>query len=417
MTNLDRLERRLPDLMAELSPPRVPDYFDDMLRASARTRQRPAWASLERWLPVEIAARPAPFGLPSWRPVLTLMVVVAVLATAGAVILAGSKRQLPPLFGPARNGAVIYSNDTGDIFSLDPATGKAVTIIGGPSDDRYPTVSPDGQRLLFVRFTAPATLYTAKIDGSGIQADASEPDSMWNEWSPDGQRLVYIAGGGGTPHIRDVTTGTTVTLPVESAVHVAQWLSNDKLLLVDEATPDGLRTFWTINADGSDQRLLTTPDSCCGAHVLAGSNLLAWTSWDHASVFSHGRIHVLDVASGRDTLLASTDKDGLIFMDPRFSPDGKWLLVQQLGGTVAGVQPALVAADGSGEFIKIGPELARVGDQVPEMRATFSPDGTQLLLAYDDGSVWLYPVSGGPGVEVDWTALVDASWQRLALAE
>ena len=31
-------------------------------------RQRPSWASLERWLPMGVVARPAPFGLPSWRP-------------------------------------------------------------------------------------------------------------------------------------------------------------------------------------------------------------------------------------------------------------------------------------------------------------------------------------------------------------
>src|SRR5688572_24646588 len=123
MTQFDRLERRLPDLMAELSPPRVPDYFDDMLQVTARTRQRPTWASLERWLPMDITARPAPFGLPTWRPLLAMLVIVALLVAAGAVLLAGSKRELPPLFGLAGNGAVIYSTDAGDILSLDPATG------------------------------------------------------------------------------------------------------------------------------------------------------------------------------------------------------------------------------------------------------------------------------------------------------
>jgi len=51
MSPTDRPTRSLPDLMAELAPPRVPDYFDDMLKATARTRQRPAWTSLERLLP------------------------------------------------------------------------------------------------------------------------------------------------------------------------------------------------------------------------------------------------------------------------------------------------------------------------------------------------------------------------------
>ncbi len=33
MTTFERFEREMPELMTELSPARVPDYFDDMLRA------------------------------------------------------------------------------------------------------------------------------------------------------------------------------------------------------------------------------------------------------------------------------------------------------------------------------------------------------------------------------------------------
>ncbi len=421
MTDLDRFERRLPDLMAELSPPRVPDYFDDMLKTSAHTRQRPSWASLERWLPVEITARPTPFGLPSWRPVLTLVVILALLIGAGAVLIAGSRPKLPPLFGPARNGAVIYGTSTGDILSLDPATGKAVTVIGGASDDRHPAVSPDGQRFLFLRLSDIGDMiYTANVDGSDVRALAPAAEASWNEWSPNGQQLVYIAEGGGTPFIRDVATGKTRSLQVASAVNVAQWLTDGQLLLVQDVEPgvalgDGAsRRFWTINADGTNQQPLTTPDACCGASVLAGSGLLTWTSW---GLFpnSQGRIHVLDTASGTDTLLASTDKPGLLFLDGRFSPDGRWLLVLQYGGTVTGVQPALIAADGSGEFITIGPELAKVGGEVPEVRATFSPDGKQLLITYDDGSAWLYAIPGGQGSKLAWAGLVDTSWQRRAV--
>ena len=371
---------------------------------------------------MELTARPALFGLTSWRPVLTMLVIVALLVATGAVLIAGSKRPLPPLFGPASNGAVIYSTDGGDILSLDPATGRAVTIVGGPSDDRYPTVSPDGQRLLFVRLSDPATLYTANVDGSGIQAVASAEASSWNEWSPSGQHLVYIAEGGGTPFIRDVVTGATRPLQVPSAVNQAQWLADGQLLLIKDVEPNGAsgsgasRQYWTINADGMNLQPLTTPDACCGSNVLAGSGLFTWTSW---GLFpnTQGRIHIFDTRSGSDRILASTDKPGLLFLDARFSPDGKWLFVHQFGGSVTGVQPALIAADGSGEFVKIGPELPKVGGEVPEVRVTFSPDGTQLLITYDDGSAWLYAVPGGQGSRVDWTGVVNTSWQRLALQQ
>lgn len=410
MSNADRLERRLPELMAELAPPAIPDYFDDLLSATARTRQRPAWASLERLLPMDVSARPVAFRLPSWRPLVAILVLVALVVASAVALVAGSKRPLPPPFGPARNGAVIFSGASGDILSVDPATGKTAVVIGGASDDRYPGMSPDGRRFMFVRLSdSVPTLHTANVDGSEIRAVASAKDSGWNEWSPDSQRISYVAEGGGTAFIRDVATGATRALPVSSPVHTAHWLT-DKTLLVG-AEPEGSRTYWTINEDGTDQRLLTTPDACCGASVLAGSGLLAWTSWGSADD-SHGRIHILDVVHGNDRILASTEKPGLHFLDGSFSPDGRWLFVSQFVAMVDGVQLGLVAADGSGDFIPIGRKLPENGS---EIRATFSPDGTQLLVTYDDGTAWLYSVPDGRGTKVDWAGVVHASWQRLAV--
>ena len=57
MTAFDRFETRLPELMTELADPGYPDYVTDMLRQTARTRQRPAWSAPERWLPVSAFAR------------------------------------------------------------------------------------------------------------------------------------------------------------------------------------------------------------------------------------------------------------------------------------------------------------------------------------------------------------------------
>ena len=39
---------------------RLPDHLDEVLAVTTVTRQRPAWSSLERWLPVDTTPRPAP---------------------------------------------------------------------------------------------------------------------------------------------------------------------------------------------------------------------------------------------------------------------------------------------------------------------------------------------------------------------
>jgi len=100
MTAFDRVEPRIPELMDELAPARVPDYFDDMLRQTARTRQRSARLSLEGWLPVGVTARSDTLGQIPWRPIAIAAMLIAAAATA-LVLIAGSQRRLPPApFGP-----------------------------------------------------------------------------------------------------------------------------------------------------------------------------------------------------------------------------------------------------------------------------------------------------------------------------
>src|SRR6185503_1607697 len=57
--SIDRLERRLPEVLTELSLPVMPDYVDNLLSRTERMSQRPGWSFPERWFPV----RTIPAGL------------------------------------------------------------------------------------------------------------------------------------------------------------------------------------------------------------------------------------------------------------------------------------------------------------------------------------------------------------------
>lgn len=63
MTPIDRFERQLPAALTDLADPRTPAYLTDILGQTARTRQRPAWASLERWQPMLSLTSPRLVGL------------------------------------------------------------------------------------------------------------------------------------------------------------------------------------------------------------------------------------------------------------------------------------------------------------------------------------------------------------------
>ena len=104
MTPIDRFERQLPAALTDLADPRTPDYVIDILGQTARTRQRPAWASLERWLHMDVPST-ASTRHTRWRP-LTLLAVIAGLAliALGAVALSGGSQRgtiKPPLASAA----------------------------------------------------------------------------------------------------------------------------------------------------------------------------------------------------------------------------------------------------------------------------------------------------------------------------
>ena len=75
------------------STPPAPRYLGEVLERTRRTRQRPAWASLERWLPMTVITRPpaltAAVGLaPAHRHLL-------VIALPPSVAIVGSQLLTP----------------------------------------------------------------------------------------------------------------------------------------------------------------------------------------------------------------------------------------------------------------------------------------------------------------------------------
>ena len=145
----DRIDR-LPVLLDELAQPRVPDYFDDLLGLTARTRQRPAWAFIQRWLPMLEIARQPVVAQPPWRAFGLLLLLMGVV---GRPAPGCTRPKPPPPFGPAGNGLVVMARD-GDIFTVDTRTGAATAIVTGPEIDADPVWSQDGTTMLFRRASA-----------------------------------------------------------------------------------------------------------------------------------------------------------------------------------------------------------------------------------------------------------------------
>jgi Tol biopolymer transport system component len=386
MTSTDRFEQRLPELMADLAAARIPDYFDDMLQEAARTRQRPAWSSLERWLPLSVTTLTPVSNRTRSLAGLLVLVLVALLIVAGVAAYVGSHTvRLPAPFGPAGNGLMYYSADNGDIYSVDPTRGAPKAIVTGPTTDAGPLPSRDGRRIAFTRtVTGGSELVVADADGSNVLA---LPGTWINfaevDWSPDGTHLAIISDVKGVPSLTVVATdgsGTT-TLPVGLETHGFWYLPDGRLVFKGTDNGAGGPTYglYVVNADGTGLRSVLPPTSNDGdvidPYPSPDGRSLVYHVWRDAPL-EHGRLYVVDIASGqvRPVVVDGSSADES-FEGAQFSPDGSHILFARY--MAAGDRLAVVPA-GGGPAVNIGPTF--VDNQTPPNY--YSPDGRSIVAYY-----------------------------------
>jgi YVTN family beta-propeller protein len=180
-----------------------------MLRLTARTRQRPAWSSFERWLPMGVIARAAPIRQVPWRPIL-LVALVGLLAAAALVVLSGAgKPRLPAPFGPtsraqvgepvaprwfAADGQSLWVHEPTSLVRLDLATSAITGIVPlNRMDYGYVTTGAgsvwqtDFENNVLVRIDPVAGKVVASIPvGSAPEGVAVTAGSVWVADEHDG---------------------------------------------------------------------------------------------------------------------------------------------------------------------------------------------------------------------------------------
>ena len=159
-----------------------------------------------------------------------------------------------------------------DIYAIRVDGSESRQLTDGPGNDYSPDLSPDGQRVVFVSDRdGNKNLYMVNIDGSGLtQLTYTDEDEYAPDWSPDGQRIVFASSRAGSTTTEILTARVSVTgLDLSSLTLVTYDDFND----YDPAwSPDGRMiayssfrisqgkgyTIFLINADGSQQRQVTT---------------------------------------------------------------------------------------------------------------------------------------------------------------
>ena len=190
-----------------------PDYVDDLLARTARSRQRPAWRFPERWLPMDLTARaPTITGRQVPLRLIGLVALLVLALAVGAALFVGSQRRLPAPFGPAANGVIVYAAptdpswvDTPD-FQRPRATSSQsihrLAVLGArwrPDRRRLPgRVAGRHTRRIRPRGRAWPDALRRRHRGRRPTAadDGPVPEIDDAAWSPDGESIAFTAVDG-----------------------------------------------------------------------------------------------------------------------------------------------------------------------------------------------------------------------------
>ena len=378
----------------------APDYLGEILARTTRTRQRPAWSSLERWLPVQMTftGRLAPIPRLAWFAALLAMLLVVVLAL---LALGAGQRRLPH-FGAAANGQIAFID--GANLRVAAADGKNPrTLTPLPDGAEQLTFSPDGTRFAYRTTGSVPSIVVANSDGSNPVVVASgvavgTGDSF--AWSPDSRRLTFtmglVADKIGTIDVVNAD-GTQLTQLIEGPAAMAvnrftpAWSPNGEWISFFSTEPDGNVALNVIHPDGTGvQRLQTSP---MNPDIID----MSWSpdpAQSRVVYVAGGFVKMFDLVTSRETTV------GTGFW-PTWSPDGlriSWWSDRSQAVSVADVLAGvarpitLFPAYGSGNCPD-HPEAAGKSSCGPALWSpdglwVYAPDvvGKTILIARSDGS-------------------------------
>jgi Tol biopolymer transport system component len=407
MTARDDFNGLVSDWLDEQAGRGAPDYLDEILARTTRTRQRPAWSSLERFLPMQTTLRFAPVPRFAWL----LVVLGLVIALAAAALLAvGSRPRLPAPFGTAGNGLIVYGA-SGDLFAVEPVSGATRPLVTGLTNDETPWFSRDGTKFVFAREAETDGLWqlvVANADGSNARPITEPIYPTSNEWSPEGDRLSVVDTSPTTPtlaiHTLDGTPPTVLDIDGMLAEFV-QWRPGGQQLVFRGTTANAYGLYM-VDLGSKELRQIGesgTLDDLRDPRLSPDGTKVVYTKW----VVDHPTLRIVDVDAGGDREIVFDGPAGSSGWVQDWSPDNTKLLFTRLAD---GPSHVAVSAQGGGPAVEIGP-----GWTSGEVAAAFSPDGTWVMARYEfDDSTWLLDVTGQrPDKRLPASPSL-GSWQRTA---
>jgi Tol biopolymer transport system component len=227
-----------------------------------------AWVAWSIWG----GRSPARDGAPSWSADGSQIVFYSEQPAGGADLFSvrpdgGGLRALTrtradegaPALSPDGSRVAFDSDADGnfEIYAMPLDGSGRVRLTNDPARDVAPAWSPDGTKIAFMsdRASKPEfDVFVMDADGSGVERVTTSGTSWFPQYSPDGTRLAFHVGR--DVHVLDLASRRLDRLTTSPMDGMYPSWSPDGRRLAFMSARNGPTQLFTMNADGSDQRLL-----------------------------------------------------------------------------------------------------------------------------------------------------------------